>query len=514
MPFGPVHLNILERAAARPVKLLIAPIFAVIFCFCAVCAGLLIEARRAALQQAAEVASSLVAAVEFDVSRHIEAVDLSLQAVVENLKLAEIDLVSRKLRHLILFDRAASAPQIIRIIVLDRFGYVRFDSRMVEPLQENFADRDYFQAHKADASTGMFISRPLISRAGGAWVLAISRRLSNPDGTFDGVVTASVQLSYFEQLFKNVTLGPEGSITLSHMDGTVLMRWPFKEEYIGISLRGAKLYQELAISRAGRFETEVATDGVKRLVVYSQISGLPLVVAIGQSTNDIYANWNEFAFGVSIMIALLCMIAIGLAMYLVSELNRRHDAETKLATLAATDGLTGLSNRRHFNTTIAAEWQRAMREKTPLALLMVDADNLKTYNDVHGHQAGDALLKSVGAAIASAIERGGDMGARYGGDEFSVLLPGTSTDGAVRVAEKIRLVYAELCKRDKIACSGLSIGVACLTPSAAERSDDLVKLADLALYRAKDLGRNRTEVAAKNSSERSAAVPAESHKAA
>lgn len=514
MPFGPVHRKILERAAARPVKLLIAPIFAVVFCFCAVCAGLLIEARRAALQQASEVASSLVAAVEFDVSRHIEAVDLSLQAVIENLRLPEIDLVSHKLRHLILFDRAASAPQIVRIIVLDRFGYVRFDSRMVEPLQENFADRDYFQAHKADATIGMYISRPLISRAVGLWVLAISRRLSNPDGSFDGIVTASVQLSYFEQLFKNVTLGPEGSITLSHMDGTVLMRWPFKEQYIGLNLSRAKLYQELASSRAGRFETDAATDGVKRLVVYSQIGGLPLVVAIGQSMKDIYANWGEFAFGVSFMIALLCMVAIGLAMYLVSELRRRHDAETKLATLAATDGLTGLSNSRHFNATIAAEWQRAMREKSPLALLMLDADNFKTYNDLHGHQAGDALLTSVGAAISSAIERGGDMGARYGGDEFAVLLPGTTTDGAVQVAEKIRLAFAGLCKRDKIAGTGLSIGIASLTPAASERFVDLVKQADLALYRAKDLGRNRTEVAAKHSNERSKALPAKSHKAA
>ena len=323
-----------------------------------------------------------------------------------------------------------------------------------------------------------------------------------------------MQLSYFAQLFKNVKLGPEGSITPSHMDGTVLMRWPFKEKYIGINLGRTKLYQELAVSRAGRFETDAATDGVNRLVVYSRIAGLPLVVAIGQSTKDIYANWGEFAFGVSFMIALLCMVAEGLAMYLMSELNRHHNAETKLATLAAIDALTGLSNRRNFNMKIAGEWQRAMREKTPRALLMLDADNLKTYNDVHGHQAGDALLKSVGVAIISAIERGGDMGARYGGDEFAVLLPGTSTDGAARVTEKICQAFAEFCTRDGIAGAGLSIGVACLTPGAAERFDDLVKLADLALYRAKHLGRNRTEVSTKASSERSKALSADSHLAA
>ena len=514
MPSDPVHLTIMERAAARPVKLLIAPIFVVVFCFCAICAGLLIEARRAALQQAADVASSLIAAVEFDVSRHIISVDLSLQAIVENLKLPEIDLISTKLRHLVLFDRATSAPQILKITVLDRLGNLRFDSRMVEPEHENFADREYFKAQKANANVGMYISRPLISRAAGYWVLAISRRISNPDGSFDGVVTASLQLSYFEQLFKNVTLGPASSITLSHMDGTLLMRWPFINKYIGLDLGRTKLYKDLAVSRAGRFQTNAASDGVNRLVVYSRIAGLPLVVAIAQSTADIYANWAEFAFAVSFMLASLCMVAVGLAMYLMRELNRRHNAETKLATLAATDGLTGLSNSRHFSATVAGEWQRAMREKTPLALLMLDADNLKSYNDLHGHQAGDALLRCVGRAIAGALERGGDLGARYGGDEFSVLLPGTFTDGAVRVAEKIRLAFVEICARDGIVGTGLSIGVASLTPGAAERSDELVKLADLALYRAKDLGRNRTEVMPTTSGERSKALPANSPKAA
>ena len=144
----------------------------------------------------------------------------------------------------------------------------------------------------------------------------------------------------------------------------------------------------------------------------------------------------------------------------------------------------------------------------------LDADNLKSYNELHGHLAGDALLKSVGSAIASAVERGGDMGARYGSDEFAILLPGTPADGAVRVAEKIRSAFVEICKRDKLACTGLSIGAACLTPVAAERCEDLIKLADLALYRAKHLGRNRTEVAAVAASERSKASPAESHKAA
>jgi diguanylate cyclase (GGDEF)-like protein len=247
---------------------------------------------------------------------------------------------------------------------------------------------------------------------------------------------------------------------------------------------------------------------------YSQIGDLPLVVSVGQSTADIYAQRSQFAFGVSFMLVLLCAVAIGLAMYLASELVHRKDAETKLATLAATDGLTSLSNRRQFNEVIAREWQRAMREKSQLALLMLDADNFKSYNDINGHQAGDALLKTVGAAIASSIGRGGDIGARYGGDEFAILLPNTSADGAERVAKKIRQTFAELCERERIVCSGLSIGIASITPAADERFGELVGLADLALYRAKDLGRNRTEVAMRTPGEPSTALPAQSHKAA
>jgi diguanylate cyclase (GGDEF)-like protein len=163
--------------------------------------------------------------------------------------------------------------------------------------------------------------------------------------------------------------------------------------------------------------------------------------------------------------------------------------------LATTDGLTGLSNRRHFNASIHREWRRALREQTSLAMMMIDADHFKSYNDRHGHQAGDKLLQTIAASMFRSIRRPGDVAARYGGDEFAVLLPSTTAEGAIVIAEKIRTCLAALCAEEGVAVSNISIGIAGRVPNAGETFGDFVAAADSALYRAKENGRNRTEVA-------------------
>ena len=128
---------------------------------------------------------------------------------------------------------------------------------------------------------------------------------------------------------------------------------------------------------------------------------------------------------------------------------------------------------------------------------MIDADDFKTYNDSHGHQAGDKLLRTIAASIAANLRRPSDLGARYGGDEFVVLLPGTSLDDAAALAERLREDFVARCGAHN-ALQGhgrMSIGVACLVPGSGQKSRDLIAAADKALYRAKHLGRNRTELA-------------------
>ena len=175
-------------------------------------------------------------------------------------------------------------------------------------------------------------------------------------------------------------------------------------------IRPTPKYSTLPLARSGRFESYAAADGVYRLFSYRQMGDLPLVVSVGQSTTDIYKPWRRYATAIGVMMIVLCGISVTFAMYLAREMRRRTEAETILETLAATDGLTGLSNRRTFNAAIEREWRRAARNGSELALLMIDNDHFKRYNDLYGHQAGDGLLQTLGAAMLVSIRRGNGRG--------------------------------------------------------------------------------------------------------
>jgi diguanylate cyclase (GGDEF)-like protein len=225
--------------------------------------------------------------------------------------------------------------------------------------------------------------------------------------------------------------------------------------------------------------------------VYSRIGDLPLVIGVGRSTADIFADWRQYAVAIGLLVTALWILTF----FLVLELWKRGEAESNLAVLATTDDLTGLANRRKFNETISREWRRAMRERQPIALIMLDADLFKEYNDRHGHQAGDKLLQMIGRAMAASTKRATDLAARYGGDEFSILLPGTPVEGATRVAERVRQCLAELCFAYGVKQANLSIGVAAIVPESGEAHAALLAAVDQALYRAKETGRDRIEAA-------------------
>jgi len=175
------------------------------------------------------------------------------------------------------------------------------------------------------------------------------------------------------------------------------------------------------------------------------------------------------------------------------DMTAEKQAQIALEQLATRDGLTGLANRRCFDDTLHAEWQRALRQGQPLSLLMVDVDHFKQYNDAHGHVGGDACLQRVAGAVATEM-RANDLVARYGGEEFAVILPNQSLKGAAIVAERIR------CRVEQLRLPNVGVGQQCVTVSigaatalAAPGTDPagLVATADAALYRAKHMGRNR-----------------------
>jgi len=196
----------------------------------------------------------------------------------------------------------------------------------------------------------------------------------------------------------------------------------------------------------------------------------------------------------------------GLGDYLVTLRNadqRKRSEETlgqanaELSALASTDALTGLPNRRQFDATLQKEWYRALRDGTPLGLLMVDIDHFKSLNDLFGHQVGDLFLGRVGALIRDSVRRAGDMAARFGGEEFAVVLPGTALQGALDIAEVVRRTIAAADFRSVVQGGygvSVSIGVAAMVPAPSAAVATLVQDADAALYQAKRNGRNRVEV--------------------
>jgi diguanylate cyclase (GGDEF)-like protein len=176
--------------------------------------------------------------------------------------------------------------------------------------------------------------------------------------------------------------------------------------------------------------------------------------------------------------------------------NRELEAANReLERLATEDGLTALSNRRHFDACLGKEWRRLARENEPISLIMTDVDFFKRYNDYYGHQAGDACLKSVAEVVQKRMRRAGDLCARYGGEEFAVILPATDLEGGMHVAEMIRQDLARL----RIPHGNSSVapyvtlccGVASIIPKAQVNPQILIEKADQALYRAKLEGRNR-----------------------
>lgn len=175
--------------------------------------------------------------------------------------------------------------------------------------------------------------------------------------------------------------------------------------------------------------------------------------------------------------------------------SERLQLEAQLQKLSQQDGLTGLFNRRHFDRQLQSEWRRLRRADAPLAVLMLDVDHFKRFNDCLGHLAGDDALRRVAGALQGCLQREGDVACRYGGEEFVIILTDTGQDGASHVAARVHQRIAELAIEHpgtELGRLTLSIGVAIATPGQDTEPDELIAQADKALYEAKHRGRNQT----------------------
>ena len=371
------------------------------------------------------------------------------------------------------------------------------------------ADSAYFHHHRSHPGRGAHIGQPSLSRSSGQRVITVSRRIDDREGQFAGIVRASIPVQHFQRYYKRMSLGAQGMVTLATTDGAVVARTPARPGGAGDHVRAAPWYRHVRDSgkEQGAVMLTSTVDGIERLHSFQRSARYPLIVNAALGKDEILAEWWRVTWQECVAVASVMAAAYLIWLWVIGQVRVRERLEATLYStqqaletqnaalerLAHTDGLTGLHNRRHLDERMAAEIARAAREGTSLSLIMMDVDFFKRYNDRYGHAAGDDCLRTVARVLAATVNRPADLAARFGGEEFAVLLPNTTAEGARQLAEAIcRGVHATGLEHgaSDFGTVTISAGVATAIPAPGDEARMLVEKADAALYQAKEAGRN------------------------
>jgi len=274
--------------------------------------------------------TSLAQTLDRSITRAIDAYDLSLQGVVAGLSDPDIMGLPARQRHSALFDQSLRQRGAAGVLVLDVRGDVVFDSGGVEPRKANLADRGYFQALQQGNYTGLYIDVPLYSRVTGKHTLAMARPYHHADGRFAGVVVGGLRIAYFSELLSALDLGEHSGITLFRSDGTVVVRFPYREDDVGKSIAGTDNLRRIQAERSGSFLGTSVLDGVERFYTFRQVGDYPLILSVAQSTQSILADWRRSAVVLGGFALLLMLAGVVLAALLTPELRRRQQVAGQL----------------------------------------------------------------------------------------------------------------------------------------------------------------------------------------
>jgi len=408
-------------------------------------------------------------------------------------------------------------------------------------------DRDYFQLAK---SSGQFsVGSYQMGRVTGLQGVNFGYPIRNAEDKVTGIAFIGFDLASFNRVATSTPLPPEGILTVVDRNATVIARHPAEDRVqVGRKLENPRVLKPLFSTKSGVFETTRLADGVDRLYVHDAVAEnpdgtVPIRILVSLPLSVIFADANRALTRnlVGIVVATLLLVLgawygtelfvlrsirslldaarrvrsgdlgartrllqgndelsqVGQAFDEMAETLQRRDVELRKAVQelkeqALTDPLTGLYNRRYLRDVLARELLRAKRRNGSLAAVMVDVDHFKRINDSLGHEAGDMVLKELSALLRRCV-RGSDTVCRYGGEEFALLLPDATLEGAQHKAEEIRAAVKALDLRfhgKRIGVLSASFGVA-LFPNHAADAEPLLGRADEALYHAKGAGRDR-----------------------
>ncbi|MGX7744595.1 diguanylate cyclase domain-containing protein [Rhodopseudomonas parapalustris] len=431
-------------------------------------------------------------------------------------------------------------PSIRMLMVADPDGIVRCSTASMF-VGTDISDRQYFR--KALETHDFVVSDFLVGRQTQKGTIMAAYPVSAIDTGKEAVIVAGINLDWLSDMMTNLAGRKGVSAALIDGEGTVLATPPDERSLIGKKLERLALLPAMAENPQGG-QAATIRDEAGRLLSVSRIPGTSarLVVTIDES--KVSAGINYDIRTAYLQLALVCLFVLLGALIaaerlivqpisvltavanrfaagdwsarvarsrlpsefvplarafnaMAAQLGQRERelvaSNSRLSVMASMDLLSGLANRRGFQTQLEFEWLKGQQTGHRLALMMIDVDHFKLFNDSYGHPEGDACLSRIGESLAAVANQTGGFAARYGGEEFCLLLPETGTARAVQVGELVRATIEQLALPHRTSAFEhvtVSIGVACALPSEQASPAELVEAADAALYAAKHRGRN------------------------
>jgi diguanylate cyclase (GGDEF)-like protein len=410
----------------------------------------------------------------------------------------------------------------------------------------DLSDRPYFQ--KMRETRAFVLSDYLFGRGQHKPIVVAAYPVAAVDHDEDAFIIAAVNLDWMSQIMRNLGGRPGVSAVLVDSAGIVIATPPDQASMVGRTLDGFALLsaadKAVASGRSNGSVSFTAADGSKRAASFARIAGTDARLIVSIDEAKVSANANRDIRTAYVQLAFVCLLVLigaliaaekliiapietmtGIAKKfgqgdwsarvsrgglpaefmplarsfnaMAAQLGQRERellaTNDRLTVIASIDMLSGLANRRGFQSRLDFEWMKAQQSLSELALLMIDVDHFKLYNDTYGHPEGDLCLSRLGEALAGIADATGGFAGRYGGEEFCLLLPNFDAVRARQAGEMVRTAVQDLGMPHSTSAYEyvtVSVGVACTTPSVAQAPKDLIEAADAALYAAKHRGRN------------------------
>lgn len=465
----------------------------------ATAAVMVLSLERHAVADRQREMANLALTLSEQTARAFEALELVQLSVVDFVAAAGVTdrdglerAVSTMGMHQTLREKIDALPYVDAVTIIDENGKLLNFSRYWPIPPVNISDRDYFIALKSMTGPDTFISIPVPNRGTGTMTIYLARRFTGPDGKFLGLVLGAMEQAYFENFFGAINLGQDGAILLVREDGAYLASYPHS-----VPLPDAtQTRQEHAREILARPGPKVAPPGLfdarERLVAVHPSERYPMAVMVTDTTAAVNRSVRPQALAILTGAVLLCLVIGSLVVVAIRFLRSQHRFAASAHYTARHDSLTCLPNRLLLGERIE-EALEGGEARFPLAVLFLDLDYFKSINDTLGHAVGDALLQAVARRVEGCVGADATV-ARLGGDEFAILQPRTDADCALALAERVLAAIRApfVVERHRVVAGG-SIGVA-IAPDHGQTTTDLLKNADLALYRAKGDGRGQARV--------------------